>query len=233
MDNVTEIYSQFKQVEKRLEAIRSLYGKAKELEEITGESAVFTEEAYKLLDAAREFVRLVEESDTNLDPEKTKLEGVDKFFEGHEATEFVNNAINEVYNSQGVCDNAPCKAEDANCCQNEKQEYGENEIHDHLFEGLCWCGFKRRLKKMGLTTYTAPISAYMLSSIEATKDVEGNCFICDARRQNQSAVDELMKGNEVTSVILRATDPIEPFVRPNPGCKLVCTRNHCSCEDGW
>jgi hypothetical protein len=157
-DKVTKIYSQFKLVEEQLEAIRGIYGKAKELGEITGESAVFTEAAYKLLDAAKEFVTLVEESDTNLDPETTKLEGVDKFFEGHHATEFVNMALNEVYNSQGVCANAPCKAEDKNCCMNK---------------------------------------------------------------------------DDVKSAILQVTDPVEPFVRPNPGCKLICTRNHCSCEDGW
>lgn len=175
MDNVTEIYSQFKQVEKRLEAIRSLYGKAKELGEITGESAVFTEEAYKLLDAAKEFVTLVEESDTNLDPETTKLEGVDKFFEGHHATKFVNDAINQVYNESGVSPELFWAQKDG---EDEKQEYGENDIYDHLFEGLCWCGFKRKLKKMGLTVNTAPISAYMLSMIEATRDVEGRCFHC-------------------------------------------------------
>lgn len=199
-DKVTEIYSQFKLVEEQLDAIRGIYGKAKELGEITGESAVFTEEAYKLLDTVKEFVSLVEESDTNLDPETTKLEGVDKFFEGHHATEFVNMALNEVYNSQGVCANAPCKAEDENCCKNQNREFGENEIHDEWFEGLCWCWFQEKLKKMNLTVDTAPISAACLSGIEATKDVEGNCFICEARKQNKDAADELTNKDAVKEV---------------------------------
>jgi len=178
MEDVTKIYSQFKQVGQQLEVIRNLYGKAKELDELTGENALFTEEAYKLLDTVKEFVSLVEESDTNLDPEKTKLEGVDNLFKGHFVTDHMNNVFNEVYNSQGVCPKAPCKAEDEDCCKNQNREFGENEIHDHLFEGLCWCQFKRKLRRMNLTVNTAPISCAMLSSIEATRDVEGKCFHC-------------------------------------------------------
>jgi len=102
MEDVTKIYSQFKQVGQQVEIIRNMYGKAKELDELTGENVAFTEEAYKLLDTVKEFVSLVEESDTNLDPEKTKLEGVDNLFKGHFVTDHVNNVLNEVYNSQGV-----------------------------------------------------------------------------------------------------------------------------------
>jgi len=156
LDKSRTIYQQFKQVKTQIENINDLYGTAKELDELTGEDARFTQAAYDLLDSVKEFVSKIEDTDTNLDPELTKLEGVDSLFKGHFVTDHMNNVFNEVYNSQGVCSKAPCKAEDENCCK-----------------------------------------------------------------------------NEVKSAILRATDPVKPFVRPNPTCKLVCTRNHCSCEDGW
>ncbi|AIW03425.1 hypothetical protein CPT_Moonbeam27 [Bacillus phage Moonbeam] len=158
LDKSHGIYRQFKQVKAQIENINDLYGTAKELGQLTGEDMKFTQTAYDLLNDVKEFVKLIEESDTNLDPATTKLEGVDKFFEGHEASKYVNEAINEVYNNQNI--------------------YGDNEIRDELFEGLCWCQFKAKLKRMNLTVDTAPISAYMLSSIEATKDVEGKCFHC-------------------------------------------------------
>jgi len=116
MEDVTKIYSQFKQVGQQVEIIRNMYGKAKELDELTGENVAFTEEAYKLLDTVKEFVSLVEESDTNLDPEKTKLEGVDNLFKGHFVTDHMNNVFNEVYNSQGVPANALGKEVDKPCC---------------------------------------------------------------------------------------------------------------------
>jgi hypothetical protein len=140
MDNVTKIYSQFKQVEEQLGAIRSLYGKAKELDELTGESAVFTEEAYKLLDTAKEFVTLVEESDTNLDPKKTKLVGVDHLFQGHFVTDHMNNVFNEVYNSQGVpasaFTNKPCCGECTDPCPCEGKQPEIKEVKC-LVEGEC------------------------------------------------------------------------------------------------
>jgi len=237
MEKAFDIYQQFRTVKKQVAAIQEMYElgitTTFEINALTAEKVGFTEATYDLLDAVQELVKLTEESDPNLDLDTTKLEGVDNLFKGHFVTDHMNNVFNEVYNSQGVCPKAPCKTEDENCCKNQNREFGENEIHDNWFEGLCMCQFKEKLKRMNLTVDTAPISAACLSGIEATQDVEGNCFICEARKQNYAVIDEFMKGNELKDAILRATDPVEPFVRPNPTCKLVCTRNHCSCEDGW
>jgi len=157
--NVVAIYKEFRRIKDQVNYIQSMYeqdvDKTLEVRALSTEPG-FVEAAYELLDDVKEFVKLIEESDPNLDPDTTKLEGVDNLFKGHFVTDHMNNVFNEVYNSQGVCSNEPCKADDKNCCK-----------------------------------------------------------------------------NEIKSAILRATDPVEPFVRPNPGCKLVCTRNHCSCEDGW
>jgi len=228
--NVVAIYKEFRRIKDQVNYIQSMYeqdvDKTLEVRALSSEPG-FVEAAYELLDDVKEFVKLIEESDPNLDPEKTKLEGVDSLFKGHFVTDHMNNVFNEVYNSQGVCPEAPCKAEDENCCKNKE------ERKTYRYEGYCWCGFLKKLQKEKKTIATCGISQRTLESIEMTRDPDGNCFICEARKQNKAAVDEFSKGAEVKSAILRATDPVEPFVRPNPTCKLVCTRNHCSCEDGW
>ncbi|AMB18613.1 hypothetical protein BH780_gp030 [Bacillus phage Eldridge] len=180
--NVVAIYKEFRRIKDQVNYIQSMYeqdvDKTLEVRALAIEPG-FVEAAYELLDDVKEFVKLIEESDPNLDPDTTKLEGVDNLFKGHFVTDHMNNVFNEVYNSQGVCPSAPCKTEDENCCKNQNREFGENEIRDDLFEGLCWCQFKRKLKRMNLTVDTAPISAAMLSSIEATRSISGECFHCE------------------------------------------------------
>ncbi len=230
------VYRQFKQVQAQVANIQAMYDESMttnfEVKPLTAENLGFEEAAYELLDFVKELVSKIEDTDTNLDPELTNLKGVANLFEGHPATDYVNSAINEVYNQSG-----------------EAKVYGENEIHDHLFEGLCWCRFKAKLRRMKLTVDTAPISAACLSGIEATRGIEGECFHCCKREATPCDTDitncycfdkypyedgtEPTTQGEIKSAILDVTDPVEPFIRPNPTCKLVCTRNHCSCKDGW
>jgi hypothetical protein len=166
LEKAYNIYNQFKSVELQMVNIRKMYEdtKALELNKLTAENPGFVEAAYGLLDFVKDFVKEIEESDTNLNPDTTKLEGVDKFFEGHHATKFVNNALNEVYNSQGVpttaFTNKPCCDECTDPCP------------------------------------------------------------CDGI-------------DEVKDAILRVTDPVKEFTRPNKDCTKDCSSQHCLCEDGW
>jgi len=179
LEKAYNIYNQFKSVEIQMAYIRKMYEdtKALELNKLTADNPGFVEAAYELLDFVKDFVKEIEESDTNLDPETTKLEGVDNLFEGHHATEFVNMALNEVYNSQGVPANALNEGVDKPCCDECTDPCPCKAItkHSYRYEGYCWCGFLKKLHKEGKSIATCNISKEILHSIEAMRDPDGNC----------------------------------------------------------
>lgn len=182
LEKAYEIYQQYKRTKKQVDYIQYMYEEGMttnfEINALTTEPG-FVEAAYELLDHVKEFVKLIEEADPNLDPETTKLEGVDDLFKGHFVTDHMNNVFNEVYNSQGVPANALGEGADKPCpCDDEGKE--EDKI-SYRYEGYCWCGFLKKLQKEKKTIATCGISQRTLESIEMTRDPDGNCAACKGK----------------------------------------------------
>jgi len=97
------IYNKFRTVEKQVRNIREMYEDVNGLTlgKMTAQNLGFHEAAQELLEFVKDFLDEIDLSDENMDPEKTKLKGVDELFKGHPATINVHNNI-EIITKDGT-----------------------------------------------------------------------------------------------------------------------------------
>jgi hypothetical protein len=83
------------------------------------------EEAVKALEAAENFVSVLEELDENLDVDHTSIPSLDKFFEGNPVTEYIEAKL-EFMNSKEEDKNAELRL--SNAAKKVKEQQGSHEL---------------------------------------------------------------------------------------------------------
>lgn len=203
-NNALHIYTKFKGIESQVRYIREMYEETKDLSlnEQTIKNPGFYEAAQELLAFTKDFLDEIELGDDNLDLDKTLIGSVDAFFKGHPVTEYVDARIEQALgdNSEATKKRIEKAAEMIGEEQSERFVQGcsslghdpetcecevsgeEGDVLDHMFDGHCYETFLDKIKSMGYTLDTVPVTGKFLAGIAANKDY---CKICACPKEDE------------------------------------------------